>query len=144
MNATASKSRSGPFPLIIAPLLADRRIAAVLSTAAVAIVVLKMIGVSGWQCPMHAVIGQPCPGCGLTRAMAALAGGNWQAAVQLHPLAPLVAATIFLLVAVAVLPAAVGRKITASAAIVEGRSGVGWLGILAAISHWIGRLSGYW
>lgn len=103
-----------------------------------------MIGVTVWQCPIDAVIGQPCPGCGLTRAMAALAVGNWQSAVQLHPLAPLAAATILLLVAVTVLPAAVGRRISASAAIVEGHSGVGWLGILAVVCHWIGRLSGYW
>ena len=33
----------------------------------------------------------PCPGCGLTRALAHLARGDLAAAVALHPLAPLLA-----------------------------------------------------
>ena len=30
----------------------------------------------------------PCPGCGMTRALAHLAKGEWSAAVRDHPLAP--------------------------------------------------------
>ena len=33
----------------------------------------------------------PCPGCGMTRAFAALAKGDWAAAITLHPLAPILA-----------------------------------------------------
>lgn len=33
----------------------------------------------------------PCPGCGLTRAFAHLAKGEWSAALTAHPLAPLFA-----------------------------------------------------
>jgi hypothetical protein len=33
----------------------------------------------------------PCPGCGLTRAFAHLAKGEWAAAVKMHPLAPVLA-----------------------------------------------------
>jgi hypothetical protein len=33
----------------------------------------------------------PCPGCGLTRAFAHLAKGEWSAAVADHPLAPVLA-----------------------------------------------------
>jgi hypothetical protein len=33
----------------------------------------------------------PCPACGLTRAFAHLAKGEWRAAVTLHPLAPVLA-----------------------------------------------------
>lgn len=38
----------------------------------------------------------PCPGCGMTRAFAALAKGDWSAAVALHPLAPVLAAELVL------------------------------------------------
>jgi hypothetical protein len=33
----------------------------------------------------------PCPACGLTRAFAHLAKGEWRAALTLHPLAPVLA-----------------------------------------------------
>jgi Protein of unknown function (DUF2752) len=36
----------------------------------------------------------PCPGCGMTRAFAHLAKGEWSAALNLHPLAPVIALEI--------------------------------------------------
>jgi hypothetical protein len=33
----------------------------------------------------------PCPACGMTRAFALLAKGEWRAALTLHPLAPVLA-----------------------------------------------------
>lgn len=41
-------------------------------------------------CPIRALIGMPCPGCGMTRALLALGRGDWGAALSWHPLAPLV------------------------------------------------------
>lgn len=43
-------------------------------------------------CLFRRTVGIPCPGCGLTRAFAHLAKGEWSAAVADHPLAPLLAA----------------------------------------------------
>jgi Protein of unknown function (DUF2752) len=42
-------------------------------------------------CLMRRFFHLPCPGCGMTRAFAALAKGEWSAAVILHPLAPVLA-----------------------------------------------------
>jgi len=42
-------------------------------------------------CLSRRLLHLPCPGCGLTRAFAALAKGEWAAALRLHPLAPVLA-----------------------------------------------------
>jgi hypothetical protein len=39
-------------------------------------------------CFSRRFLGIPCPGCGLTRAFAHLAKGEWSAALAAHPLAP--------------------------------------------------------
>ena len=48
-------------------------------------------------CFSRRVLGLPCPGCGLTRAFAHLAKGEWSAALADHPLAPVLAAEIVLI-----------------------------------------------
>jgi hypothetical protein len=42
-------------------------------------------------CLSRRLLHLPCPGCGLTRAFASLAKGEWAAALRLHPLAPVLA-----------------------------------------------------
>ena len=42
-------------------------------------------------CPMRLFAGLPCPGCGMTRAMAHLAKGEWAAAWRDHPFSPFLA-----------------------------------------------------
>jgi hypothetical protein len=41
-------------------------------------------------CFFKLVYGVPCPGCGMTRALAALAGGDPASAIAFHPLVPVV------------------------------------------------------
>lgn len=43
-------------------------------------------------CISRRFLNLPCPGCGLTRATAALARGDWLAVWNFHPLAPLLLA----------------------------------------------------
>jgi hypothetical protein len=47
-------------------------------------------------CLFRNATGIPCPGCGMTRAFALLARGEWRAALAMHPLAPLLAAELAL------------------------------------------------
>lgn len=42
-------------------------------------------------CVFRALLDLPCPGCGLTRAMSHLARGSLGQALDLHPLAPILA-----------------------------------------------------
>jgi Protein of unknown function (DUF2752) len=46
---------------------------------------------SGALCLSRRLLHLPCPGCGMTRAFAHLAKGEWAAAVTDHPLAPVIA-----------------------------------------------------
>jgi hypothetical protein len=48
-------------------------------------------------CLLRRVFNLPCPGCGMTRAFAHLAKGEWGAALRDHPLAPLLAVELGLL-----------------------------------------------
>ena len=41
-------------------------------------------------------LGLPCPGCGMTRALAHLAKGEWRAALSAHPFAPVLAAEVMI------------------------------------------------
>ncbi|HEV7519237.1 MAG TPA: DUF2752 domain-containing protein, partial [Thermoanaerobaculia bacterium] len=45
-------------------------------------------------CLSRRLLGLPCPGCGITRALAHLAKGEWRAALAAHPFAPLLAAEL--------------------------------------------------
>lgn len=47
-------------------------------------------------CPVRALTGVPCPGCGMTRALLALGRGDVGEALALHPLSPLIAAEAML------------------------------------------------
>jgi hypothetical protein len=54
--------------------------------------VLSASAAGGLPCAFAALTGVPCPFCGLTHGVAELGAGHVQAAVALHPLAPLAAA----------------------------------------------------
>jgi uncharacterized protein DUF2752 len=48
-------------------------------------------------CGFHWLTGRPCPLCGLTRALFALAKGHWMEAVHFNALSPLAFAMLFAL-----------------------------------------------
>jgi hypothetical protein len=88
-------------------------------------------------CPFRRLTGLPCPACGMTRAFAHLAKGQWSAAVRDHPLAPLLAAEMCIGWAVWRLPAA-GRL---RAAAVARMDRLALWHVLALALVWVGRLA---
>ncbi len=64
-------------------------------------------------CMLHAATGLPCPGCGMSRAIAALSQGQWSAALGLNPFALFAWPTFMVLAALAVAPRAWRERVEA-------------------------------
>jgi hypothetical protein len=117
----------------------------VLSLAALAIaqIVLVALHLPGWPCALRQATGIPCPGCGLSRAMAALLRGDWRTALALHAFAPLLAACALLLVAALLLRTETRLRLAGRIASFESRTGIAaWLAA-ALLVYWLGRLLYY-
>ncbi len=66
-------------------LLRNRRASALLMVGGGALLLLSVWGgVPGWRCFLFANTGVPCPGCGLSRALHALARGDVFSAAAYH------------------------------------------------------------
>jgi hypothetical protein len=88
-------------------------------------------------CPLRLFTGIPCPGCGMTRAFAHLAKGEWSAALHDHPLAPLLAAELTLLWAA--WGAAAARLVRLPALVKPEVAALAHLAVLVAV--WLGRMA---
>ena len=89
------------------PLLADLlqpRIGAITIAGTAALQLLAATHGMGLPCPFHDYLGIPCPGCGLTRSLLALAHGNLLDSLAWHPYGILLAASLAAATAAALLP----------------------------------------
>lgn len=91
--------------------------------------------VSLLPCPVHAVTGVPCPGCGMTRACVSVARGEFLGAWNLHPFAfLLIPLAVAMVVWPARTPAAWARLPRAVRAITAGTL------LAACLAHWLTRI----
>jgi hypothetical protein len=128
------------FPALVGPLLEQRAVAAIFLVAGAVQVGLTFFHLPGWPCPFRATTGRPCPGCGMSRALAALARWDWSAALAFHAFAPLFAGAGVLLLLAAVLPAASRTRLADRVAAFERATGaVVWLAA-AFMVYWFVRL----
>jgi hypothetical protein len=123
-----------------APLLRDRRVALALTAAAVAQIGAVAAGVGGWPCPLKGLTGVPCPGCGLTRAVSALARGEWGESLAAHAFAPLVLFALAALAVAALLPARQREAFAAAAERLERRTRASAVLLAALLVYWSVRL----
>lgn len=124
-------------PRIRRPVVTDRVLAFgfLVGLAAVAVWSLAVGtapgGVRLVPCPIDAVTGVACPGCGMTRACVALARGEWANAWSLHPFSFLLVA---LALAVAAAPDATRRGVQAMPRVL--RTAAVTLAIVAVLVRW--------
>lgn len=108
--------------------------------AAAAQVVLVWAGLPGWPCPMKAATGVPCPGCGLTRASAALFRGDLYAALRTHAYAPLIVLALMLTGLTLLLPRRPRLAFIAGVESFERRTGVTAVALVGLLVYWLVRL----
>jgi len=101
---------------------------------------LTTCGAPGWPCPFKALFGIPCPGCGLSTAVAQLLHGHWQAAMATHAFAPLFLAATALILVVGILPEAQRMRAVELVTSIEKRTGVTMLIMIALFLYWGFRL----
>ena len=103
---------------------------------------LVATGLDGWQCPVKAALGIPCPGCGLSTAMVLLLRGEWRAALSTHAFAPVLLFGFVLMAVVTALPEPLHRKAVSRIAALERRTGIVTGVLLALVVYWCVRLLG--
>jgi hypothetical protein len=130
------------FKPVLASLMWNRWSALVLVGVAALQVGLVALDVDGWRCPVKAVLGVPCPGCGLSAAMVLLFQGQWRAALSSHAFAPVFLFGFVLMAVVSLLPGRLHRTIVRWIAAVECRTGIVTFVLLALVVYWVPRLFG--
>jgi hypothetical protein len=125
---------------VLGPLLEQRAAAAALFLLGGAQVALVALHLPGWPCAFRAVTGLPCPGCGMTRGVAALARGHWHEAIAWHAFAPLVFVCAALILAAALLPERLRRRLAQALGALERRTWSPLLVGAALLVYWALRL----
>lgn len=128
---TARRPRG--LPPLFAPLLRERLVSGLLLGFFAAQVLLVRLGLPSWRCPFYMVFHRPCPGCGLSRAMAALLQGDVATAMRLHPFAPLFLAGALLLAFGFALPFSARQRLADAIESVERRTGVAFVPLLGIV-----------
>jgi hypothetical protein len=111
-------------PPVFAPLLRERSVCLSLIAVGVILVGANMLGIPMWRCAFHEVTGLPCPGCGLTRGMSALARGRWGQAVEWNIGTPVFALGIVLMMLATLLPDRVRAPWIAGLERIEQQTGI--------------------
>jgi hypothetical protein len=127
-------------PPVLAQLLEQRATGLVIGSFAVVHLGLMHFGLPAWSCPIRHTLGIPCPGCGLSRAIAALLHGDWRTALERHAFAPVILAALVLLVGMALLPEPARRRGIALVARFERLTGLTALLLVALVVYWLARL----
>ena len=101
---------------------------------------LTSLGLPGWQCPFLHVLGLPCPGCGLSRAIAELLHGDWYSSLKLHAFAPIFVVALLLIILATILPQNQRIWFINQLELVERRTGITALLLIGLMLYWLIRL----
>jgi hypothetical protein len=123
-------------------LLENRRDGLIIAGAGIAHLGVSLAGLPGWQCPILAATGVPCPGCGLTRATMQFLRGDIIPSLQTHAFAPVVILVLVTMLAVLVLPEKSRQALISTVRKFETQNGLTSLLLSALMLYWCIRLMG--
>jgi hypothetical protein len=139
-SSPETTSKNSIFNPILAPMLAHRQTSAIIFGAAVVHAGFVMTGLPSWTCPFQELFGLPCPGCGLSRAIAALLHGDWQTCFTFHLFAPFFLLALILMAWITFLPVAQRQWLTSQIEVIERRSGIVAILLIGLVVYWLARL----
>lgn len=125
---------------ILSPILGNRKLSFAIIGAGLVHTAAVMAGWSGWPCPVRDILGIPCPGCGLSRAIIALLHGDWETALILHAFAPLFLLALLFMAGATFLPATPRSWVVRQIERVERVSAVTAILLLSLVFYWLIRL----
>lgn len=143
LNALSSSISRDLHNPVIASLLENRTTGVIIVGGAVLHGALVVLGLPSWQCPIRHGLGIPCPGCGLSRAMAALLHGDWRTSFTYHAFAPLFLAAFVLMAVVTVLPSPQRQAAINRIGLVERRTKITTVLLIVFVLYWLARLVFY-
>ncbi len=128
------------FTPTLSALLKNRPACLAVSGATMLHLTLMSLGLPSWQCPLRYGLNIPCPGCGLSRSVAALAHGHWHDAVNIHAFFPLMMAAILLILVASFLTDTARLSLANRLENVEVDFGITNFILVAFVIYWLVRL----
>jgi len=122
-------------------ILRDAALCRFLAILPVPLVLLQVLRLPAPPCLFHEVSGLPCPGCGMTRALAALLQGDLARSFALHPLALPVLAGWLLLAFAGLMPTARRLRLADALAVWDRRLALSALSLAAFLVHGLARFA---
>jgi len=127
-------------PPIATAILRDRRLALAVFGFSALNLALFVLHLPTWQCPLLHTYGVPCPGCGLTRAIALLFRGEWRASLTMHAFAPVFVIGLAMITLGALLPSDHRQAFIGWIQEIEQRTAITTLLVVALFLYWLVRL----
>lgn len=125
---------------ILAALLGERKVSAAIILGLGTHGAALALGLPGFDCPLRAAIGVPCPGCGLSRAGQALLQGQWVTMAQYHLFAPFFAIAFMLIGVSLVLPVRLHGQLVGAVARFERQTRLVAITLILLVMYWLVRL----
>lgn len=125
---------------VIGNFLADQRACRIASVLLGVLAGLHLLLPTTRLCFIYNLTGFPCPACGLTRSVDSFFHLELAQAWHLHPFVLAAVPIMALILACAVLPTSIAKRLSAGVVWLEKRTGIGFILVVLFFAFWLFRL----